>query len=135
MGRIRTWAGCALLVVAGSAMAEGLAGSEWAPVEIAGAPVPEDAGAFVQFGGEGRASGMSGCNRFTGAFAADDDGGFALGPLALTRRACPPPQMELETRFVATLEAARGYLREGAAMTLTDADGATVARFRQTDWD
>ncbi len=135
MGRIGTWAGCALFLAAGAAMAEGFAGSEWAPVELAGAPVAEDMEAFVQFGGEGRVSGMSGCNRFTGDFVADDDGGFALGPLAMTRRACPPPRMAFETGFVAALEAARGYLREGMALTLTDADGGAVARFRQTDWD
>lgn len=136
MGRgFATAAGLAVFVAAGPGLAEDLPGSEWAPAEIGGDGVDDDFGAFVQFGGEGRVSGSGGCNRFTGDYRSDPAGAVAIGPLAMTRMACPEPRMALETRLMAALEAAAGFVRDGAALILSDAAGEPVARFRQTDWD
>lgn len=121
---------------AGVASAAALAGSEWRPVEIAGAPVDGAVEAFLQFRVEDRASGSSGCNRFTGSFAADPDAGsLAFGPLATTRMLCPEPQMAFEARFLDALTRVRGYRRDGVDLVLSDAAGNVVMRMAQTDAD
>lgn len=76
---------------------------EWAPHELAGEPP-----ATLEFDGE-RASGFSGCNRFTGAYALRGRR-LTMDKLASTRRACPPPQMQFED----------AYLKAIASLTLTD---------------
>ena len=55
-----------------------------------------------------RISGQSGCNRF---FATLSVTGAALeiGPLALTKMACPAPQMRTEMAVTAALSAADGF--------------------------
>lgn len=114
---------------------ETLAGSEWVPLEIDGVPASEPTRAFVRFGGEGRLSGNSGCNRFVGTYEIDG-AMLRVGPdVAVTRMACPPAIMEAEARLLRVLETARGFSRDGIAIDLTGEDGGTVLRMRQTDWD
>lgn len=108
-----------------------LAGSEWRPTAIGEAAWTGDA--FVRFEGEGRLEGDSGCNRFFGPYRLDGDG-VEIGPLAATRKTCPEPAMSNETRLLHALEAARGFVRDGTRLTLTDQDGE-LASFVQTDWD
>ena len=116
-------------------MSETLCGSEWVPVEIEGVPVSEVTRAFVQFGGDGRLSGNSGCKRFTGSYLIDGETLRISSRVAMTRMACPPAVMEEEARLVQALEAARGFSRNGIALEMTGEDGSTVLRMRQTDWD
>ncbi len=78
--------------------------------------------------GEGRASGFSGCNRFTGSFETDGDA-LSLGPLATTMMACPDPQMNLERKFHTALSAVKSYRIVGQHLELFDGDGGTVLRF------
>jgi heat shock protein HslJ len=130
-----TLAVAALALSGGVAMSETLAGSEWVPIEIQGAPASDGSRAFVRFGGEGRLSGNSGCNRFTGSYEIDGVM-IRIGPgVAMTRMACPPAVMEEEMRLIQALEAARGFARDGISLDLTGEDGVSVLRMRQTDWD
>lgn len=116
-------------------MSETLAGSEWVPVEIDGVSTSADTRAFVQFGAEGRLSGNSGCNRFTGSYEADGETLRVAPGVAMTRMACPPAVMAEEARLMRALEAARGFSRDGITLDVTGADGVTVLRMRQTDLD
>jgi len=50
-------------------------------------------------------SGRAPCNTFHGSFDLGDDDSVEIGPLALTRTACPGSAMEAEADFVAALEA------------------------------
>ena len=118
-----------------SAVSETLCGSEWVPVEIEGVPVSEVTRAFVQFGGDGRLSGNSGCNRFIGSHRIDGEALRIRSGVAMARMACPPAIMEEEARLVQALEAARGSSRDGIVLDMTGEDGSTVLRMRQTDWD
>ena len=132
---------CAPLLIAGlvswggSALAETLAGSEWVPVEIDGVPASEVTRAFVQFGGDGRLSGNSGCNRFTGSYLIDGATLRISSGLAMTRMACPPAVIEEEARLVQALVAARGFFRDGISLDMTGEDASTVLRMRQTASD
>ena len=76
------------------------------------------------FGDDGQVAGHSGCNRLFGPFR-DSGDGLALGPLASTRMACPPPLMALEAAFFAALEATTGYRLEAERLSLTG-DGGTL---------
>jgi heat shock protein HslJ len=119
------------------AMAAGsdrLAGSEWRPVEIAGAATPEDVEVFLQFRAEGAVAGLGGCNRFSGSYAPSDTS-LEFGPLAATMMACPDPQMQVEQRFFGAVSQVRGFARDRVDLTLTDADGAPLIVLIQLDAD
>ncbi|HET9068886.1 MAG TPA: META domain-containing protein [Amaricoccus sp.] len=75
----------------------------------------------------GSAEGNGGCNNFHGTYSLEGET-LRFGPIASTRRACPPPVMEQETRFFAALDATRGMRIEAGSLLLLDASGATAAR-------
>ena len=118
----------------GPAMAEGLAGSEWRPVELNGAGQPGDTTLSVQFGANGRLNGFSGCNRFSGGYTTSGER-ITIGPLASTRMACEETAMQTEARFLKMLEATTEFQRERVKLTFRDEQRTVVARFAQTDWD
>jgi len=53
---------------------------------------------------QGRVSGYSGCNRFTGSYG-KIAGGIRFGPVAGTRMACEPPRMALESALYQLMQA------------------------------
>ncbi len=107
--------------------ADRLAGSEWG---VEGEDLP-----FIQFGSDGRVSGNSGCNRFTGSYEAAEDGSIKIGPLAATRMACPEPAMSAEAKFLSALDAARRYERDGIRLSLRGEDGSVLMDLAQRDAD
>ncbi len=115
-------------------MAEGLAGSEWRPVELNGAGQPGDTKLSVQFGADGRINGFTGCNRFMGSYTTNGDR-IKISPLASTRMACEETAMQTEARFLKMLEATTEFQRERVKLTFRDEKRTILARFAQTDWD
>lgn len=73
---------------------ESLAGSRWRIVNITFNEVAGEA-YRLEFT-ENRVSGRAGCNRFSGSYRRTGDNELEFGPLAVTRMACPEPQMEHE---------------------------------------
>lgn len=57
--------------------------------------------------------GSAGCNQFTGTAASGGPGEISIGPLAVTRKGCPPGAMDLER---AVLRALGGATRYGFSM-------------------
>jgi heat shock protein HslJ len=110
-----------------AAAADRLAGSEWGSE---GEDKP-----FIQFGSNGRVSGNAGCNRFTGAYEAAEDGSIKIGPLAATRMACPEAEMATEAKFLADLDAVRRFQRDGARLSLQGEDGTVLMELAQRDAD
>jgi heat shock protein HslJ/membrane-bound inhibitor of C-type lysozyme len=106
-----------------------LTGGPWTVVEAGGSPVPTDAGAEIRFADDGRVSGRSGCNAFTGPFRLTGEA-LGLGPLAATRRLCPPDRMAVEERVLAALALTVGFdMRDDGALVLLGPSGpAVVAR-------
>ena len=84
--------------------------------------------------GKRRASGFSGCNRYTAAYELKD-GGLGFGPLAGTKMACATPGGEIESAY---LDALAHISRTGVQMKppqqleLVLADGDTLI-FDRTD--
>lgn len=73
-----------------------------------------------------RASGMAGCNRFTGPYTVSGNA-LRLGPLAATQMACPDG-MELEAAFLKALRNVDGFSAGSNVLTLK-AGSTVVARF------
>ena len=99
-----------------------LAGTRWHLIELNASPVePAVAGWPVQtiaFDADGaRANGHAGVNRFGARFDAEG-GTLRFGPLAMTRRAGPSAQMEIERRYTVLLSSVTGWRQEGANLIL-----------------
>lgn len=109
-----------------------LAGSEWGVARIGAQEVEGDA--WIGFKSDGVAAGSTGCNQFTGAFA-EEDGELSLGPLASTRMACPPLQMELETQMLDVLSQAKRSVASHLVLALLDEEGFVLAQFARRDAD
>jgi heat shock protein HslJ len=106
-----------------------LEGTTWQLVPPAGAAGdPNDAKAApltVRFA-DGRATGFSGCNRFTGGYTRDGDA-IIVGRLAGTMMACPEPRMAAEKAFLDALPGKHGVAIAGDRLTLTPASGTPLA--------
>jgi heat shock protein HslJ len=119
-------AGCATSPPA-SPLPEGLTGTHWVARSLAGRAVPENVAVTLEFPEPDRVAGRSGCNRYGGPIGVQE-GRLVIGPLAMTRMACPPPQSEFETLFVAVVDQALRLERDNTALVLI-ADGQEPSRF------
>ncbi len=75
---------------------------------------------------DGRVTGSSGCNQFMGPFNAGVSS-IDIGPLAMTRKACPQG-MEQEQALTAALEAATTWKIIGEHLELFDDEGQVLLR-------
>jgi len=79
----------------------------------------------IAFGADGRVSGDTGCNVFSGSYTLSGSS-IAFGPIATTRRACASDEAnQQEQEFLAALAASTMYELVGDRLTLRDANGAT----------
>ncbi|MCZ6807716.1 MAG: META domain-containing protein [Deltaproteobacteria bacterium] len=85
-----------------------LADTEWRIEDIVGRAVIEEAPATLRIEADGRVSGRTGCNLFTGSVQVRADA-IQFGPLATTRSICPPALMDQEQRLLNAFEAARAF--------------------------
>ena len=108
-----------------------LLGSLWVAEDIGGAGVIDNLQSKLQFVSASQVAGHGGCNSFTGA-AVLTAGQLSMGPLASTRKMCPPAVMGQEGRFLRTLETVRSARVEHDPLYLQDANGQTVLRLSRT---
>lgn len=102
-----------------------LAGEEWQVAAIDGEPLPAGVRPPAVLFDGGRIAGFAGCNRFTGTIEETAPGEIGIGPLALTRMACPGPAMEVERRFTASLAAATRWGYVAGRVVLSGMAGET----------
>lgn len=79
----------------------------------------------MTFSADGKVNGSSGCNTYSGTYAAQG-GTLTFGPAATTRRACTRPEriMEQEQQFLKTLGTIATAHFEGERMELRTASGS-----------
>lgn len=107
-------------------------GQEWRIVEVDGEHLQEsDPPLTLGFAPDGKLTGFAGCNRLLGHYELAD-GVLKLAQPALTRMACAPAVMALESRVVAALAAAATI--RGSADVLEIRDAAGVPRLRLEAW-
>ncbi len=86
-----------------------LEGTEWRLLSVDREDVPAgESPITVRFEGD-RVTGSAGCNNYFAAVEAPTPYELSIGPVGSTRKACPPPVMDAETRYLATLEGANGF--------------------------
>jgi putative lipoprotein len=103
-----------------------LAGSEWGFADATDR--------FVQFGSDTKVGGSGGCNTFGGSYS-QNGATLRIGPLAVTRMACPEPIMSNESAFLADLEQTRSADISFLTLVLKDADGGVLATLQRRDPD
>jgi heat shock protein HslJ len=110
-----------------------LSANEWTLVEIDGQPLPADVDPpLLHFAGE-TLRGFAGCNRFTAPVTESKPGEIDVGAAAAEKKACPPPQMNLEQKFLAQLDAVGSYsfLAGQLALGWRDGDRSGLLVFRK----
>ncbi|MCO4053830.1 MAG: META domain-containing protein [Bosea sp.] len=83
-------------------------GASWSAISLNGRPLDGERPTLV-IDDQLRAKGFAGCNTFSAAAYPLRDQGFAVGPVAVTRRACPAPAMAAERSFLVSLRGARKW--------------------------
>ena len=118
----------------GTGAATELAGTQWNLTSYAddsGSQVPAatKSVASIKFGADGKITGSTGCNRFSGTYSQDGSKlTIALGPM--TQRACTDdPVMKQENALVAALPKVASFTSTADALTLRDASGAELLVF------
>jgi heat shock protein HslJ/uncharacterized membrane protein len=109
--------------------AQPLEGTSWrlaSPPGLAGEAKDAKAAPITVRFADGRASGFSGCNRFTGAYTREGDT-LTVGRLAGTMMACPEPRMAAERAFLDGLSGSHRVAIAGELLTLAPASGAPLA--------
>jgi putative lipoprotein len=109
-----------------------LVGPTWVAEDIGRRGVIDYLQSYITFTAEGQAHGFGGCNNFTGRYTLDGRA-LSLGPLASTKKACPPAIMDQETKFHAALGETHGYRFDNGLLFLLDAQGAPVMRLWNRD--
>ena len=110
-----------------------LTGTEWRLVSLgpAGAETDIVAGTTVtlNFGEDGRASGSTGCNSYSGAYQVRGDN-LSFGRLVSTRRACLDQNAnQQEQRFLSALESANRFRLSTDRLTILSDRGRSVLNF------
>jgi heat shock protein HslJ len=100
-----------------------LGANEWTLVEMNGQPLPSDIDPPLIHFETDRVRGFAGCNRFTASVKEAKPGEIDIGAPAAEKKACPPPQMEFEQKFLAQLDAVNRYTYLAGQLALTWQDG------------
>ncbi len=74
---------------------------------------------------DGAVYGLSGVNQYRSTLSFDgmQQGAFVMGPIAATRMAGPSEAMDIENRFLESLQNTRNYRVDGDTLVLIGADG------------
>jgi len=110
-----------------------LAANEWTLIEIDGQPLPAEIDPPLIHVASDRLRGFAGCNRFTAPISESKPGEIEIGAPAAEQKACPPPQLEFEQKFLAQLDAVKqySYVAGQLALTWQDGDRAGTLLFRK----
>jgi heat shock protein HslJ/uncharacterized membrane protein len=103
-----------------------LIGSIWLAEDIGGTGVVDNLQSKLQFVSPTQVAGHAGCNSFSGT-AVLTTAKLSIGPLASTRKMCPPAVMDQENRFLRTLETVHSARVENDLLYLTAVSAARLA--------
>ena len=76
----------------------------------------------LEFIGDGRLSGYTGCNMFSGDWSMDG-AAVRVGKMAMTKRLCMGPPRDIEKRFVAAMREGSRGTRTGDKLVFVAPDG------------
>lgn len=112
-----------------------LAGTSWTLIELDGAPAPKPVEGWaeqsLEFDADGlRVTGNGGVNRFGGRFT-ENGKSLLFGPLAMTRRAGPPAQMDAEQLYTRVLSRVVEWRQDVDKLVLIGPGERRVAMFER----
>lgn len=107
-----------------------LVGTAWRATAIGDTETRGHEASTLAFSASQRVTGGAACNRFAAPVSLAGEK-IAIGPLAVTRKACPPAVMDQERRYLTALAAAARVVQEGERLRLLDADGRVLVRLRR----
>lgn len=83
-------------------------GASWSAVSLNGKPVA-DRRATLQVDANLRGTGFGGCNTFSASAYPLRQQGFAVGPVAMTKRSCDKGLLDFERSYLTALRGARNW--------------------------
>jgi putative lipoprotein len=108
--------------------APSLSDATWHIYDITGGTVAAGAKTELRIDPDGKVSGSTGCNRFTGN-ATVVGSSLAFSPLATTRMACEPGLMAQESGILTAFQSVKSFaFVEGGKLNLLDAGGQPLLR-------
>ena len=102
----------------------------WIALTLNGKPMPFSEPPTMRIDENYRAKGFSGCNSFSVTAYPMRQQRFAVGPFALTKKACPKPVMEAERSFLVALRTIAEWDLEGANILILKGPNGTL-RFQR----
>ena len=93
-----------------------------------GKPLPAGIRPTLVVSNELRGSGHSGCNRYSATTYPGYNGQMRIGPVALTRMACPGPAMAVESAYLRIYYSARRWREANDVLTIQGGLGTLVFR-------
>ncbi len=106
----------------------GLVGTDWVMLTMNGNPPAEGTQITAVFGTDGQVNGYSGCNDYFGPYTSDETT-LAVGPLAITRRACDETTGPQEMAYLDAIESAASYQINDNQLTLANEAGEVVLTY------
>jgi heat shock protein HslJ len=103
-------------------------GTTWVAEDINAQGVIDNLQSSLHIVSADQVDGFAGCNSFSGK-ADLSAGKVRLGPLASTRKMCPPAIMNQEGKFLMALDKSRSARIENGLLYLLDESGQTILRF------
>jgi len=105
-----------------------LSETAWHIEQVGDSSVTDASKTELRFGGDGKVSGSTGCNNFTGS-ATIEGANVAFSPLAATRKACDQALMEQEGRIFGALQSVKSFaFAVDGRLNLLGADGKSLVR-------
>jgi heat shock protein HslJ len=118
--------GCGL---SGGSSEEELVGQVWTLTALMGQPPLPVTAITAEFGADGRVTGSSGCNTYSGPYEVDGNKLSFGQPMASTMMACEPAVMAQEAVYMEALGSVASYEIKDDKLTLYDGDKTAVAEF------
>jgi heat shock protein HslJ len=105
-------------------------GQVWALTALNGHPPVNGGGISAQFTADGKVSGSSGCNQYTGKYTVSGSNIKFDPSIATTMMACPQPIMDQESAYLKMLGEAKTYEVKGNELTLMDDGNKKLATYK-----
>lgn len=106
-------------------------GAEWVVDDLAARGIIDRSRLSIRFLEDGRIAGLASCNRYTGGYQFNGEGGVTFSQLATTRMACAPALMTQEQRFLEVMAGvSTARIGPHGELLLSTPDGATIKAFQ-----
>lgn len=96
---------------------------QWQVISIQETPVLNKSIVNISFDKENKLSGVASCNNISSQYTQNDNA-LIIGPVATTRKMCPPTLMSQESLMISTLSKVKRFQLMDDSLTMYDQKGA-----------